>query len=954
MPASPHCRRALYTAAIRSTRTDAPFSCTRRLAAGTTAVCLRLAILALAFVGITASSQVEVFPTHGRNIYRLTIATVHTAPESTLIVGSTYDNRVCAFSRGGVHQWDAQVGGFIFDLAAGDLDGDGRDEIVAAGADGIITVLDFTGQARWTANLQAPVYQVAIARLNGKSPVVLAGGISREVVAFSSGGTRLAEAGTDGIVRVLRAGDFDADGADEVAVLVIRGTKQDVQFFKGSKLEYMGMGLALGTHVGDPLLSLRSANGLTADLNMDGAAEFIFPPAICELIDGAWRSSALPARFPQPSYSTHYTMRLFAQGDLHPAPGRELVLVEGPTMRILDSAAREIGRATAPIGFTAAAILPGSPFGSLILGSSPNGDDSLYRLTLEPGWEKSIEHLVRHNRMAEIGRTLKQIGETARAWEGTPLPGAEGPYDVIVNHSLWSGWNPEKFKRWIDEVHSYQKRFPYPRLRFATAFWPGENAPLLRPDGKPWSRDRRLAHDLTRAQIVAAAKTLEDARCPFWVQVGHACSPHLEVGTVAAMVDTAPKMLMGFISAEDFQPGQVPYYMEHFIRPILELCLQHNKRFIPRNKGIWWAEWPAEPRVRELIFNGRYRSVIVPAVEDSNSRSQDVNLAARVGLWLDGQVDDWASRCSADWYSFNRAWEWEYPMTGHPSLRYFISQALMGARVFMPMNGELDRRGENWTAVGIEGAGIFLDLLGRGVITPPSRDQVRAISPVALAMTAPSKRFVDHGGNYHQMQEWNVDGTDAKAWAFDRLDSHWGMAPLPATDVSTYLWGRTRRDATHLPITAPHGFVAIIPGGSTQPHGPWTSIWTTDGDTLTKNGRVFSLTEAREAISAELIAGTKRLPFQVEGDVLHQDIEITPNRHLIVLFDPGWVDPRNRSVQLTTHLPGDWNMTDRLSGKKIGRLSETPTITIPAGAFRLIEAIKSNPHRTADRSIPER
>lgn len=913
-------------------------------ASPTTAGLLRRGLASVAFLlaAIAASARVEVIPTHGRNIYRLTIAHTNAGSNSDLIVGSTYDNRICAFSIDGRHLWDAPVGGFVFDLASGDLDGDGSDEIVAASADGGVTVLDLAGRKRWTADLHAPVYQVAIARLDGKTPVVLAGGISREVTAFSSDGTKLAAAGVDGFIRVMRAGDFDGDGADEIAALVIRGNKQDVQCFKGPQLGPMAAGLSLGTHVGDPLLSLRSANGIAADLNQDGLAEFIFTPALCRLENGAWKSTALPDRFPQSSYSTHYTMRLFAQGDVHSSPGKELILIEGSTLRLLDSAAREIGGATAPIGFTAAAVLPGAPFGSVILGSSPNGDDSLYRLTFERGWEKSLELLGRQNEMKQIGVTLKNLGGIAREWKGPPLPGADGPFDVIVNHTIWNGWNPRKFDNWIAEVRAYQKRFPYPRVRFATAFWPGENAPLLRPDGKPWSRDRRLAHDLTRAQIVAAAKTLEDAGCPFWVQVGHACSPHLEVATVAAMLDAAPEMLMGFISAEDSQPDQVPYYMEHFIRPILELCLRHGKRFIPRNKGVWWAEWPANPRVRDMIFNGRYRSVIVPAVEDSNSRSPDVNLAARVGLWLDGQVDNWASRCSADWYSFSRAWEWEYPMSGHPSLRYFVSQALMGAKVFMFLNGERDRRSTDWTITGIEGAGIFLDLLGRGAITPPRRDQVRAISPVALVMNVPSKRFVTHGGNYHQMQDWGVDATDSQPWAFDRLDAYWGMAPLPPTDVSTYLWGRTRRDATHLPITAPHGFVALIPGGKTDPHAPWKSIWSTDGDALEKDGHARSLDEARSEISAELAAGAAQLPFLVEGRVLHQDIELSPGRHLISLIDPGWIDRSDRNVRISAHLPGTWIATDRLTGKNLGPLDRIGPINVPAGAFRLIEVARSD------------
>ena len=86
-------------------------------------------------------------------------------------------------------------------------------------------------------------------------------------------------------------------------------------------------------------------------------------------------------------------------------------------------------------------------------------------------------------------------------------------------------------------------------------------------------------------------------------------------------MDAAPKTLLGFVSAEDEQLEDVPYYFEHHIRPILELCLKHQKRFIPRNKDVWWAHWPADAKMRELIFNGRYRSVLLPSVEDSNSRS---------------------------------------------------------------------------------------------------------------------------------------------------------------------------------------------------------------------------------------------------------------------------------------------------------------------------------------------
>jgi hypothetical protein len=341
--------------------------------------------------------------------------------------------------------------------------------------------------------------------------------------------------------------------------------------------------------------------------------------------------------------------------------------------------------------------------------------------------------------------------------------------------------------------------------------------------------------------------------------------------------------------------------------------------------------------MREIIFNGRYRSVLLPSVEDSNSRSPEVNLAARVGLWLDGQVDDWASRCSADWFCAGRAWEWEYVMTGHPHLRYYVSQAMLGARVFMMLNGERERLTGRWTRVGSEGTATFLHLLGKGVLTPPRREQLLTVSPVALVMPHTSKRFEKHGANGHHEEHWQNDGTDSKPWAFDRLDTYWAMAPLPPTDVATYVWGRTRRDAVHVPTTAPHGLVCLLPGAKPQTAGRWTSLWTTDGDKLSKDGKDYSLADARIAIVRELADGAKTFPFRVEGQVFHQIIEQSSGCYVIVVMDSGWLNPAERVVMLATQLPGQWRVTDRLTGANLGDLGKPLTLRVPAGAFRLIE-----------------
>ncbi len=376
---------------------------------------------------------------------------------------------------------------------------------------------------------------------------------------------------------------------------------------------------------------------------------------------------------------------------------------------------------------------------------------------------------------------------------------------------------------------------------------------------------------------------------------------------------------------------------EHHIQPILELCLQHQKRLIPRNKDVWWLHWPADPRMRQLVFDGRYRSVILPGVEDSNSRTTDAQLAARVGLWLDGQADDWCCRVSADWFCVSRSWEWEYGMTGHPHFRYLTSQAALGARVFMFLSGERARGEDQWTRVGREGAANFLNLLGKGILTPPRREQLRAISPLALVVQNPTKRFAEHGANGHHAERWNDDGTDVQPWAFDRLDCYWAMAPLPATDVATVLWGRTRRSAENLVATAPHGFVSVLPGGNPQTAGRWTSLWTTDGDGLYQGGKPVPLGKARELLAVELAAGAKAFPLRVEGRVFHQVIEHGPGQFVVVLIDPGWLDPADREVKTSAATQGDWRIVDRLTGEALGDLRQPFALRVPAGMFRLLD-----------------
>jgi hypothetical protein len=163
------------------------------------------------------------------------------------------------------------------------------------------------------------------------------------------------------------------------------------------------------------------------------------------------------------------------------------------------------------------------------------------------------------------------------------------------------------------------------------------------------------------------------------------------------------------------------------------------------------------------------------------------------------------------------------------------------------------------------------------------------------------------------------------------------MAPLPQTDVATVLWGRTRRSAENLVTTAPHGFVCVLPGGKPQIAGRWTSLWTTDGDGLYQGGKPVPLGDARALLDAELASGANAFPLRVEGRVFHQIIEHAPGHLVVVLIDPGWLDPADREVKISAATQGNWRIEDRLTGEALGDLRQPLALRVPAGVFRLLD-----------------
>ena len=81
------------------------------------------------------------------------------------VVTSGIDGTTACFSPEGRPLWSSgATGGFPFDMAVSDTDGDGLDEVLVASGDGALYAYDQDGAPLWKFVRTAPLYQVCVAR----------------------------------------------------------------------------------------------------------------------------------------------------------------------------------------------------------------------------------------------------------------------------------------------------------------------------------------------------------------------------------------------------------------------------------------------------------------------------------------------------------------------------------------------------------------------------------------------------------------------------------------------------------------------------------------------------------------------------------------------------------------------------------------------------------------------
>jgi len=857
---------------------------------------------------LQVSYGIQSFSTDGHIVYHLRPATVQ--KDSRAIVSAAWDGTVQCHTPGGRLLWTAPTGGNMpFDMAVADLDGDGLDETLVASSDGNLYAIAHDGKPLWAFRKTAPLFQVATARLPDKSTVILTGGVEQTLYVLSTSGKVLRTMRTEHCIRHIRAGDIAGNGRDYVAVATAStglSGNLSLMMVDPQDLKVFWKRTNLGTFKANS--GRRFFSMLLVDTNGDAKKEIVVSNSWGEhgkILGFDYTGKQLFEKSDDRIPNASYRMNLLEHVKL---PADEFILGLYANVLIvynIDGSYRKV--LTSRYDFSNGAFDPRTR--TYYLGSSPSGGDGIYGLNLDSStWQSEFESIRPVGKLAQIEKNLQTLQQQVAAYQ---QPGYAPPTrDIAV-------------------IAQRPENSSYKHIRFVTHILLTQK---IENPKELWSRntDRRQKYNLTADEIVETARQWEADGEDFMITAGHGAAVYFPLTTMQRVLDAAPKHLYGFEFSEMVVNEEMQQVVDNIIVPLAELCRSHgNKRIVFRGKNIFYNGTVYLPYWRNMLMNPKLRDLFVPALEETNSRTPELSLSGRIGLWLTGNFTRWACRVVTDDACWDRMWEWSSQQVMSNHVRHLIANAALGAEVFYisvnqgPFGTELRKQFEP-----------FYEMLDKGIIRIPAQQDLLSVSNVALAMKSPpAAAFMERGTN----NKYTYPEDDHSPMVFDRLDGYWGAAPVLPHDFSYYAMNLRRRVSNFLPET-PYGLVTMIPDETTLERTRFQRKFTTDGQYFYEaSGIRRSAPEYKTTVDAALKDAAQALPLSVRGQVHWSAVRLDPQHIRVTLIDPGYYDPADRDAEIVTQHVAASNCTDILSRESLPIKQGKVRLRIPAGSVRIVD-----------------
>lgn len=864
---------------------------------------------------ITALLSAKDFTTEGNGIRYVVNAKVE---NKDVLYISELDGAIACYSLAGDKIWEqaTQKVAVLFKIVAADVDGDKNDDILAASADGHIYCWSSKGELLWKYAPENKVRFSEVAVIHADEGLqIFAGGNDYTLYELDAKGQEVSKTKLKGVFRSIQSGNFVHKDTESLFVMTYAHDKFRWAFmgYINPKTKAIEKELAYKKAPSKIWSSLMVTDLDVADVNKDGLDDILFfgtgkSPAMVIAMDKDFE-----VLFNFESNKKEKQRYAHVQGKSLQPVKDQIMFQNGGLIQVIDLQGKLIEKtgerykANIYNDFTLI-----TDTRELIAGGQIGGGNSLYFFDLEKAsWPHSEFNI--KGRLAEVDENINTL------------------YKQVLNFTPPS-YQPKPDKKW-EMITPYTPSKKVMALKgaelniisqetFQESTNRDEITKAIGPDAL--RKDKRGKYNMTRAEIVQVAKDFEKRNEPFTYWAGHGNDPfYLQIETLEEVLRVAPNTCYGFIYAEMFDPEdpRVVFWIKEYLPRLAKAMRKNGKaKIYMRYKNVFWAASSYQSPWKEMLFGGKYADILVPASEDTSSRTQDINLSGRVGMYTGGFVNDFAMRLVDD-----NPTSWR-PLTpgGQKSISPYLRQGVMmaayGARYGIIFNN-------NYTTD--PGLDVLFALMTSGALPQVTTENVMSISSWHLIQDV-DQHLIEKIDDHHNMLQYTTDDEDA---VFSVAQMHWAGTDVPEWDYSKAALGVEYRWLNYMPIL-PNGMVPVAPVEyASSLKVPYTISDTKQGFV---DGKPVPAKEFGQSIKAAAIKGSKKMPIVIEG-AAWSTIRLDEKHIRIIALDPSYIAPEAREITITFQNETPLSARDILSNEKVMINNNVAKVIVPAGSLRLID-----------------
>lgn len=384
--------------------------------------------------------------------------------------------------------------------------------------------------------------------------------------------------------------------------------------------------------------------------------------------------------------------------------------------------------------------------------------------------------------------------------------------------------------------------------------------------------------------------------------------------------------------------SDVQWLTKTLIYPIADCAREHNSKLFIRSKHLFWLGDIYEPQWTKLV-SGEYTDVFVPSMEETTDKSMELSLSGRLGIWMSGATDSWGSRCARDNPSYNRLRQHSHQNLPNHFLRNMIYHISYGAQYL-----------DNF-AVDQEYMSILWELIAKGALYVPKRNEIVSFNPVRLTVIHPDAGWLDEGNNVKWCNFYDEDKEKENKWVTGHLNGSWPGAPITEWDFSKYAANAIDR-RTNFISSYNNGMVLFAPPyDKNAPRGTFeqylnpiykgkTKEFFTDGRYYysdVNKTKKYSPDEYYKVVAEAIEEGTNIMPLTVKGEVGWVAAQSAPKHIRLTIIDGGYLNPSDKDVVIKTGSADVKSITDILSGEKFYSNGNEFKMNIKCGLFRFLD-----------------